>query len=195
VRPSRLDRFDVVVADLNRWEELRYGGFPVGFSTTIVFLRRRGPRKTRSVEPQDKYVLVLEDVDELFTEMVTACRINPTFLGERHRLKPDMREWYAKDNLQVRSSSRKLTSDYDLIVVSELRLVELPAGSMADLGFRCPPVTVVVRVARLACGPRAARVGADAFGAPVLRDQGPIGRPGTARPIPSSEPQVAWHAG
>ena len=24
---------------------------------------------------------------------------------------------------------------------------------------------------------------ADAFGAPVLRDQGPIGRPGTARPI------------
>jgi hypothetical protein len=31
--------------------------------------------------------------------MVTACRINATLLGERHRLKPDMREWYAKDNL------------------------------------------------------------------------------------------------
>jgi hypothetical protein len=30
---------------------------------------------------------------------------------------------------------------------------------MADLGFRCPPVTVVVRVARLARGPRAARMG------------------------------------
>jgi hypothetical protein len=27
---------------------------------------------------------------------------------------------------------------------------------------------------------------ADAFGAPVLRDQGPIGRPGTARPIQAS---------
>jgi len=30
---------------------------------------------------------------------VTAASINPTFLGERHRLKPDMREWYAKDNI------------------------------------------------------------------------------------------------
>jgi hypothetical protein len=80
-------------------KRLRYGGFPVGFPTTMVFIRRRGPRKTRSAEPQDKYVLVLEDVDELFTEMVTACRINATLLGERHRLKPDMREWYAKDNL------------------------------------------------------------------------------------------------
>ena len=69
VRPSSLDRFDAVVADLNRWERLRYGGFPVGFPTTMVFMRRRGPRKTRSAEPQDKYVLVLEDVDELFTEM------------------------------------------------------------------------------------------------------------------------------
>jgi len=30
--------------------------------------------------------------------------------------------------------------------------------------------------------------GRDAFGAPVLRDQGPIGRPGTARPIQASTP-------
>jgi hypothetical protein len=93
-----LDSFDAVVDDMNRWERLRYGGFPVGFPTTMVFMRRR-PRKTRSVEPQDKYVLVLEDIDELFTEMVIASRISSTFLGERHRLKPDMREWYAKDNL------------------------------------------------------------------------------------------------
>jgi hypothetical protein len=40
-------------------------------------------------------------------------------------------------------------------------------------------MTVVVRVAQVACGPSAARWGfrsrlvADAFGAPVLRDQGP----------------------
>jgi hypothetical protein len=102
-RPS-LDRFDAIVAELNRWEKLRYGGFPVGIPTTMVFMRRRGPRKTRSAEPQDKYVLVLEDIDELFTAMVTASRINPTFLGERHRLKPAMREWYAKDNLHPMSN-------------------------------------------------------------------------------------------
>ncbi len=96
---SSLSRFDAIVADLDRWEKLRYGGFPVGMPTTMVFMVRRGPRKTRSAEPQDKYVLVLEDIDELFTVMVAATNLNSTFLGERHRLKPDLRAWYAKDNL------------------------------------------------------------------------------------------------
>jgi hypothetical protein len=96
---SSLDRFDAVVADLNRWEDLRYGGYPMGIPTTMSFMRRRGPHATWSAEPQDVYVLVLEDIDALFTAMVTAASINPTFLGERHRLKPDMREWYAKDNI------------------------------------------------------------------------------------------------
>jgi hypothetical protein len=32
---------------------------------------------------------------------------------------------------------------------------------------------------------------ADAFGAPVLPDQGPIGRPGTARPIPAGKDESA----
>jgi len=96
---SSLDRFDAVVADLNRWEDLRYGGYPMGIPTTMSFMRRRGPHATWSAEPQDVYVLVLEDIDALFTAMVTAASINPTFLGERHRLKPDMREWYANDNI------------------------------------------------------------------------------------------------
>jgi hypothetical protein len=47
----------------------------------------------------------------------------------------------------------------DLVVVSEVRPVELPVGSMADLGFRCPSVTVVVRVVQVVCGPSAAPVG------------------------------------
>jgi len=96
---SSLDRFDAVVADLNRWEDLRYGGYPMGIPTTMSFMRRRGAHATWSAEPQDVYVLVLEDIDALFTAMVTAASIHPTFLGERHRLKPDMREWYAKDNI------------------------------------------------------------------------------------------------
>jgi len=66
---SDLDRFDSIVADLNRWEDLRYGGYPVGIPTTMVFMRRCGPHETWSAEPQDEYVLVLEDVDELFTAM------------------------------------------------------------------------------------------------------------------------------
>jgi hypothetical protein len=96
---SGLDRFDTVVADLNKWEDLRYGGYPVGIPTTMVFMPQRGPHEMWSDEPQDEYVLVLQDVDELFTAMVAAANINPTFLGERHRLKPAFREWYTKDNV------------------------------------------------------------------------------------------------
>jgi hypothetical protein len=64
VTTSGLDRFDSVVADLNRWEDLRYGGFPIGISTTMVFMVRRGPHQTWSADPQDEYVVVLEDIDE-----------------------------------------------------------------------------------------------------------------------------------
>ncbi len=45
----------------------------------------------------------------------------------------------------------------DLVVVSELQRVELAAGSMADLSFHCPPMTVVVRLVQLVCGPSAAQ--------------------------------------
>jgi hypothetical protein len=98
VATSGLDRFDSVVGDLNRWENLRYGGFPDSIATTMVFMVRRGPHDTWSAEPHDVYVFVLEDIDELFTEMVAAANINPTFLGVRHHHVPAMQEWYAKDN-------------------------------------------------------------------------------------------------
>jgi hypothetical protein len=42
-----------------------------------------------------------------------------------------------------------------------------PVSNLVSIGFRSRPV-------------------ADAFGAPVLRDQGPIGRPGTARSMQAS---------
>src|SRR5215216_320428 len=44
-----------------------------------------------------------------------------------------------------------------LVVVSELRRVELPAGNTANLGVDCPPVTVAVRAVQLVCGPSAAQ--------------------------------------
>jgi hypothetical protein len=54
-----LDRFDAVVAELNRWENLRYGGLPVGISTTMVFMVRRGPHKTGPLSPRTSTSLYL----------------------------------------------------------------------------------------------------------------------------------------
>jgi hypothetical protein len=86
----------------------------------------------------------------------------------------------------IRRSNHAIAKD--LVVVSELQPVELPAGSMVDLGFRCPPVTVVVRVARLTCGPTRPQRFSVPSGRRRLRRSGPwrpgpIGRPGTARPM------------
>jgi hypothetical protein len=69
----------------------------------------------------------------------------------------------------------------------------VPGGDCAgglSCGFLAPMVTVRARWTPLpagsACTHRTAglrsRLVADACGAPVLRGQGPIGRPGTARP-------------
>jgi hypothetical protein len=86
----------------------------------------------------------------------------------------------------IRRSNHAIAKD--LVVVSELQPVELPAGSMVDLGFRCPPVTVVGRVARLTCGPTRPQRFSVPSGRRRLRRSGPwrpgpIGRPGTARPM------------
>jgi hypothetical protein len=43
------------------------------------------------------------------------------------------------------------------VVGSELRRVKLPMDRTADLGFGCPPVTVVVRAVQLARGPSVAQ--------------------------------------
>jgi hypothetical protein len=98
VKDPTLSRFNRVISKLHRWEELRYGGFPRGRSTTMSFMPRRGPHRSWANERTDDYVLVLEDVDELFTAMVAASGINPRFLVDKYWLRDDLREWYAKDN-------------------------------------------------------------------------------------------------
>ena len=93
--------------------------------TTMFLMRRHGPHETWSAEPHDEYVLVLEDIDELFTAMVSAASINPTFLGERHRLKPTLREWYGKNNVYQMASVFRTDPaetewvDYDIAIIGE----------------------------------------------------------------------------
>ena len=95
---SDLDRFDAVVSDLDRWEKLRYGGFPIGIATAMIFMPRREPWAVESSEPEDRYVLVLEDVDDLFSTILTASNINPRFVGVRFHSRSSVLDWYSKEN-------------------------------------------------------------------------------------------------
>jgi hypothetical protein len=47
-----LARFDSTVTELNQWEDLRYGGFPTGVATTMVFSPRRDDQRRQRPEPR-----------------------------------------------------------------------------------------------------------------------------------------------
>lgn len=102
VAPTDLSRFDQVVADLDPWEKVRYGGFPSAGSGVA---KSNGPVRWASVStsrPVDLYVLGWDDVDGLITAIFAASGINPKSVGTRYT-DTELREWYEKDNQHVMS--------------------------------------------------------------------------------------------
>jgi hypothetical protein len=98
VAPTNLSQFDQVIADLARWENVRYGGFPVGTSVAKSLGLVRAPGRTS--RPTDIYVLGLEGVDDLITAMFQASGINPPFVGKSYA-HTALREWYERDNQHI----------------------------------------------------------------------------------------------
>jgi hypothetical protein len=101
VAPTDLSRFDAAVADLHRWENIRYGGFPnAGASVTksVGMVRAHA----RSSKTRDIYVFGLHEMDDLFTAMFAAniSSINPPFIGMSYA-HAALREWYARNNQHI----------------------------------------------------------------------------------------------
>lgn len=94
----QLNRFDSIVTELNRWEDLRYGGFPTGLPTTMMFSPRRGEWRHKLRNPNDVYVLVLEDIDDVFAEILATSGINPKYLGVRFHSNTAIQDWYLREN-------------------------------------------------------------------------------------------------
>jgi hypothetical protein len=93
-----LARFDAIVNQLHKWEDIRYGGFPTGTAVTIFMVPMRGTLQGSSAQQPGTFVLVLEDVDELFEILITSNSINPAFLGSHLGVDPALHEWYTKEN-------------------------------------------------------------------------------------------------
>jgi len=98
-----LAQWDRVVADLNQWEELRYGGFTPstdderrGRSRAMVFHPHHEPADVESDEEHDVYVLCLDDVDQLVAAIVASASVNPDFLLVG--VTEDARHWYSHQN-------------------------------------------------------------------------------------------------
>jgi hypothetical protein len=98
VAPADLSRFDPVIADLHRWEDVRYGGFPNAVSVAKSVGMVRAP--ARSSKTRDIYAFGLHELDDLFTAMFETSSINPPFVGTWYA-RPALREWYARDNQHI----------------------------------------------------------------------------------------------
>ena len=100
VAPTDLSRFDQVVADLDPWEKVRYGGFP---SPGSGVAKSVGPLRWASVStprPVDLYVLGWDEVDDLITAIFAASGINPKSVGTRYT-HTELREWYERENKHI----------------------------------------------------------------------------------------------
>ena len=97
VAPTDLSRFDQTVADLDRWEKVRYGGFPTpgsGVAKSIGPVRSASASTSR---PVDVYVLGCDD-DELITAIFAASGIKS---ARRGCTPTELREWYERDNKHI----------------------------------------------------------------------------------------------
>jgi hypothetical protein len=98
VAPTDVARFDQMIAELARWENIRYGGFPTGTSVAKGMGLVTAPVQTSG--QKDTYILGLDEVDDLIAAMFTASGINPAFVGISYS-HTELPEWYKTHNKHI----------------------------------------------------------------------------------------------
>jgi hypothetical protein len=92
---STLAQFNQVVSDLDRWEDIRYGGFPLGLTIRMEFSDRKVPPVQQIAgQTEDVYTLSLEQIDELYTAMLSASSVMPEYLTDLYLKRPENRAMY-----------------------------------------------------------------------------------------------------
>jgi hypothetical protein len=105
-----LTRFDELVADLNKWEEVRYPDFDVvakkenAHGVTRTMERFRSSARTSNPRDSVFYTFCLEEFDDLFVQLVRVMRINPAWLWKTV-LRGQAGEAYRKDNRHMMAES------------------------------------------------------------------------------------------
>lgn len=94
-------RFDSFVADLDRWEDIRYGGFPKGLPKNLRVDYLAVAAALRAKPGHDEYVINLERADELFKVLVTECSMNKPWFVRDVLIGSEALEDYERDNNHV----------------------------------------------------------------------------------------------
>ena len=98
IAPTDVSRFNRLITDLDRWENIRYGGFPTGTSVAKGMTLVRA--SVQSSGQKDTYVLSLDEVDDLIAAIFAASGINPAFVGSGYS-HTNLPEWYKKHNAHI----------------------------------------------------------------------------------------------
>jgi hypothetical protein len=102
VRDATLAQFDSLVRRVNKWEEIRYPGFPRASLGMSIDIRKAHKTTFHPMRGRiDVYRVNLEEMDELFAALVTACSLNPVLVRQRIASRPVGRETYEKENYHL----------------------------------------------------------------------------------------------
>jgi hypothetical protein len=102
-----LARFDQVIAELNKFEEIRYpdkllqSGASMMFDITKVGAAQSNVHGAAGNVPH--YNLCLEDIDELVTEIFKVASRNPAAYLSMMMVKPDAQTYLERDNRHLRA--------------------------------------------------------------------------------------------
>jgi hypothetical protein len=95
--PGNASRFDSTVEELHRFEELRYPDSVIANGALMdLALFREHVGKPVNPSPGPRYVLVLEDVDELMEFIFASADINPRFF--KGAMSPSAKDYLSRHN-------------------------------------------------------------------------------------------------
>jgi hypothetical protein len=100
-RRETWSEFDGFIEELQRFEEIRYGGFPKGLSKAIHIHGVSGMVAIPSLGEQDRYDVDMETADRLFAGLAMECGLGPPAHIREQYIGADALEDYERSNLHV----------------------------------------------------------------------------------------------
>jgi hypothetical protein len=100
-KESSLDRFNKVIKELSKYNEIRYPDSQSGMSAMFDITRAGAAQSSVSgplVAHVRKYKLCLEDIDDLVSEIFRVASRNPKAFLDMRFVKPEAREFLFRDN-------------------------------------------------------------------------------------------------
>ena len=93
-----MDRFDQTVADLDKFESIRYPDqiLSLGMQSFISIKHRHADLDGSQARQEPKYQVVVKEIDELVSVIFVKASVNPRFFMDS--LRDAAKEYLAKDN-------------------------------------------------------------------------------------------------